>query len=43
MTRPSHIDGALVLEWAWSETAVGHIRVDALCGARSARHSPLKP
>jgi hypothetical protein len=26
MKPPSHIDGALVLEWAWSETPFGHVR-----------------
>jgi hypothetical protein len=26
MKPPSHIDGALVLEWAWSETPFGYIR-----------------
>ena len=25
MKPPSHIDGALVLEWAWSDTPLGHV------------------
>ena len=25
---PPYIDGALILEWAWSETPFGHVRFD---------------
>lgn len=28
MKPPSHIDGALVLEWAWSETPFGQVPVE---------------
>lgn len=33
MKAPSHIDGALVLEWAWSEVPFGYIQSDAGGGA----------
>ena len=28
MKPPSHIDGALVLEWAWSDRPFGHVPFD---------------